>query len=101
VQNRNGLIGAAKATPADGYAEREAALLMLKDLRKGRRRRITLGAKEDLRQQAPLVPGPEPDQSNGPSDQPQSALAGREGLRLAEADRTIRQVKLRGLRKVN
>jgi hypothetical protein len=34
VQNCNGLIGAAKATTAHGYAEREAALLMLKDLRR-------------------------------------------------------------------
>jgi hypothetical protein len=32
------------ATTADGYAEREAALLMLEAQRKGRRRRITLGA---------------------------------------------------------
>jgi hypothetical protein len=31
-------------TQADGYAEREAALLMLQDKRKGRRRRITVGA---------------------------------------------------------
>ncbi len=44
VENRNGLIAAAMATTADGYAEREAALQMLEDQRKGRRRRITLGA---------------------------------------------------------
>jgi hypothetical protein len=44
VENRNGLIAAAMATTADGYAEREAALLMLEDQRKGRTRRITLGA---------------------------------------------------------
>jgi transposase len=44
VENRNGLIAAAMATTADGYAEREAALLMLEDQRKGRKRRITLGA---------------------------------------------------------
>jgi hypothetical protein len=43
VENRNGLIAAAM-TQADGYAEREAALLMLEDKRKGRRRRITVGA---------------------------------------------------------
>lgn len=29
VENRNGLIAAAMATQADGYAEREAALLLL------------------------------------------------------------------------
>ncbi|MGH9595410.1 MAG: IS5 family transposase [Edaphobacter sp.] len=44
VENRNGLIAAAMATTADGYAEREAALLMLEQQRKGRKRRITLGA---------------------------------------------------------
>ena len=44
VENRNGLIAAAMVTQADGYAEREAALLMLEDKRKGRRRRITVGA---------------------------------------------------------
>ena len=44
MENRNGLIAAAMATTADGYAEREAPLLMLEEQRKGRRRRITLGA---------------------------------------------------------
>lgn len=44
VENRNGLIAAAMATTADGYAERQAALLMLEQQRKGRMRRITLGA---------------------------------------------------------
>jgi transposase len=44
VENRNGLIAAAMATTADGFAEREAALLMLEAQRKGRKRRITLGA---------------------------------------------------------
>ena len=44
MENRNGLIAAAMATQADGYAEREAALLMLKDKQKGRKRRITAGA---------------------------------------------------------
>jgi IS5 family transposase len=43
VENRNGLIAAAMATQADGYAEREAAL-MLQDMQKGRKRRITVGA---------------------------------------------------------
>lgn len=44
MENRKGLIAAAVATTADGYAENETALLMLKQQRKGRRRRITLGA---------------------------------------------------------
>ena len=44
VENRNGLIVAAMATTADGYAEREAALLMLADKQKDRKRRITVGA---------------------------------------------------------
>jgi len=44
VENRNGLIAAAMVTQADGYAEREAALLMLEEKQKGRSRRITVGA---------------------------------------------------------
>ena len=44
VQNRNGLIAAAMVTQADGYAEREAALLMLADKQRGRKRRMTVGA---------------------------------------------------------
>jgi hypothetical protein len=44
VDNRNGLSAAAMATPADGYAEREAALLMLEDKQRDRSRRITQGA---------------------------------------------------------
>jgi transposase len=44
VENRNGLIAAAMATQADGYAEREAALLMLAEKQKERSRRITVGA---------------------------------------------------------
>ena len=44
VENRNGLIAAAMVTHADGYAERDAALLMLDQKQKGRSRRITVGA---------------------------------------------------------
>ncbi len=44
VENRNGLIAAAMVTHADGYAERDAALLMLDAEQKGRSRRITVGA---------------------------------------------------------
>jgi transposase len=44
VENRNGLIAAAMVTHADGYAERDAALLMLDQRQKNRSRRITVGA---------------------------------------------------------
>jgi len=44
VENRNGLIAAAMATTADGYAERDAALLMLEQKQQDRSRRITVGA---------------------------------------------------------
>lgn len=44
VENRNGLIAAAMVTQADGYAERDAALLMLAQKQQGRARRITVGA---------------------------------------------------------
>jgi transposase len=44
VENRNGLIAAAMVTHADGYAERDAALLMLERLERRRGRRITVGA---------------------------------------------------------
>jgi hypothetical protein len=42
-ENRNGLIAAAMVTHADGYAERDAALLMLKQKQDGCSRRITVG----------------------------------------------------------
>jgi IS5 family transposase len=44
VENRNGPIAAAMVTHADGYAERDAALLMLQQKQEGRSRRITVGA---------------------------------------------------------
>ncbi len=44
VEKRNGLIAAAMATQADGFAERDAALLMLEEKQKDRSRRITVGA---------------------------------------------------------
>jgi hypothetical protein len=44
VENRNGLIVAAMVTEADGFAERDAALLMLHERQKDRSRRITVGA---------------------------------------------------------
>ena len=44
VENRNGLIADAMVTTADGTAERDAALLMLSQKQKHRWRRITVGA---------------------------------------------------------
>jgi transposase len=44
IDNRHGLIVEAMATPADGYAERDAAVMMLRRRRKRRRRRCTIGA---------------------------------------------------------
>jgi hypothetical protein len=44
AENRNGLIAAAMVTHADGYAERDAALLILEEKQQGRSRRITVGA---------------------------------------------------------
>jgi hypothetical protein len=44
VENRNGLIAAAMVTHADGYAERDAALLMLQQKQQNRSCRITVGA---------------------------------------------------------
>ncbi len=49
VENRNGLIAAAMVTHADGYAERDAALLMLAEKQEGRSRRITVGCRQGLR----------------------------------------------------
>ncbi len=44
VENRNGLIAAAAVTQADGHGERKAALDMLEKKQKGCKRRITVGA---------------------------------------------------------
>jgi transposase len=44
VENRNGLVVAAMTTQADGTAERDAGLLMVTELTKRTKRRITLGA---------------------------------------------------------
>ena len=44
MENRNGLIAAAMATTADGQAECDAALLMLHQRQKHRSQRIPVGA---------------------------------------------------------
>jgi IS5 family transposase len=43
VENRNGLIAAAMVKHANGYAERDAALVMLQQKQQNRSRRITVG----------------------------------------------------------
>jgi hypothetical protein len=55
VENRNGLIAAAMTTQADGRAERDAALLMLYELTRKRRGRITTGA-DNQRDNTPAEP---------------------------------------------
>ncbi len=49
VENRNGLISAAMVTHADGYAERDAALLMLEQKQQSRSRRIKSAPQASVR----------------------------------------------------
>ena len=97
VENRNGLIAAAMATQADGYAEREAALLLLGAKQKGqltadhRRCRQGLryeglrhrrpGAERDRacneeREGTPLAYGSQNHPASRLCDQPEPAMAG-------------------------
>ena len=109
-------------THADGYAERDAALLMLEQKQQGRSRRITVGADKayDTKDFVSTVrelnvtphvtkndkgrseqPGP---QNHAPARlcrQSEPPMADRKGIRMAEANRSLRQVKLRGLEKVD
>ncbi len=119
VENRNGLIAAAMVTHADGYAERDAALLMLKEKQQGRSRRITVGAdkaydtkdfvstvrelnvtphvtKNDKGRASNLDP-----ENHSPARlrrQSEPAMAGREGLWLAEANRSAAPSKVARIR---
>ena len=107
VENRNGLIAAAMVTHADGYAERDAALLMLAERQQGRARRITVGAdkaydSEDFvrtvreaecdpahhqeRQEPQQQPGPQNDAAAWLCDQSEPPLADRKGLWVVEAN---------------
>src|SRR6201984_2366656 len=109
VENRNGLIASAMVTHADGYAERDGALLMLQKKQQGQRtphyrrcRQAVLrggccchGARTDRdsshhqEQQKPLQqPGPQNHAAARLCDQSEPPLADRKGLRMAEADRT-------------
>ena len=103
VENRNGLIAAAMVTQADGYAEREAALLMLAEKQKDRKRRITVGADkafdtkdfvaaapverhracDQKREGTPLQPRPQNHPASRLRHQPEPPLADREGIRMA------------------
>jgi hypothetical protein len=109
VENRNGLIAAAMVPHADGYAERDAALLMLEQKQRRRSRRITVGAdkayyRKDFvatvremnvtqhvsRHEArrKKQPGQKNDAASWLCHQPESAMAGGKELWMAEADRT-------------
>jgi transposase len=94
VENRNGLIAAAMVTHADGYAERDAALLMLAEKQEGRSRRITVGADKayDTKDFVSTVRelNVTPHVTHAPArlrHQPESPMAGRKGIRMAEANR--------------
>ncbi len=109
VENRNGLIAAAMVTHADGYAERDAALLMLQKKQQGRARRITVGADKAYdtkdfahragvechsthhqQPQKPLQqPGPQNHAAARLCHQSEPPMADRKGLRMAEADRAV------------
>jgi hypothetical protein len=108
VENRNGLIAAAMVTQADGYAERDAALLMLAEKQEGpltphhggRRqglrhegfRQHRAGVERDAaryqeRQRPHQQPGP---QNHAPArlcHQPPPPMADRKRIRMAEANR--------------
>jgi transposase len=91
VENRNGLIAAAMVTHADGYAERDAALLGGQGLRHEGFRAHGAGVECDPacnqeRQGAQQQSGPEDNAAARLCHQPEPALAGREGIWLAETD---------------
>ena len=115
TENRHGLIAEAMTTHADGTAEADAALLMLKDLAK-RSRRITVGADKaydvaglvsvprterdparHAEQQKPAQRDrPENDATARIRDQPVQTLAGGKGFRMAETNRTAAQGEVTG-----
>ncbi len=122
VENRNGLIAAAMVTHADGYAERDAALLMLAEKQQSRTRRITVGAdkaydsKDFVRTVRELHVTPhvtKNDQGRGSNldrrttRQPGYAISLsrrwliEKGFAWLKQTGPLRQVKLRGLEKVD
>src|SRR5271170_8115679 len=122
VENRNGLIAAAMVTHADGYAERDAALLMVGQRQHGHSRRITVGAdkvydsKDFVRTARELNVTPHVTSNNKTRSsnldrrttrQPGYAVSlGRrwlieKGFGWLKQTGPLRQVKLRGLEKVD
>src|SRR5277367_2486465 len=116
VENRNGLIAAARVTHADGYAERDAALLMLAEKQHGRSRRITVGAdkaydsKDFVRTVRELNVTPhvaKNEQGRRTTRQPGYAVSLsrrwliEKGFGWLKQTGPMRQVKLRGLEKVD
>jgi transposase len=122
TENRNGLIVAAMATQAGTTAEREAALAMLPELK--RKGRITLGADKSYQEekfigalrQNQVIPhvaeyAPNPQWPNWLTveerNDPGMALSQKKRKLIEKPfgwmkqDRPIRQVKLRGLRRVD
>jgi transposase len=122
TENRNGLIVAAMATQASSTAEREAGLAMVRRLR--RRETITLGADKSYQHEEfirrlrverirPHVAeyAPNPKWPNwltaGERDDPGYAVSQRKRKLVEKVfgwmkhDRTLRQVKLRGLKRVD
>ena len=124
TENRNGLVVAALATQASTTAEREAALAMLDRTRKQRGKKITLGADKAYQHKAFLTalrrrrvkphvaeyePNPQwpnflkPEERNDPGyaiSQNKRKLVERV-FGWAKLDRALRQVKLRGLQRVD
>jgi hypothetical protein len=123
VENRNGLIAAARVTHADGYAERDAALLMLKEKQEGHARRTAVGtdkacdmkdfvrtarelnathACDQERQRAQQQSGLQDNAAAWLCQQPELALAGREKeFGWLKQTGPLRQVKLQGLEKAD
>jgi transposase len=122
TENRNGLVVAAMATQASSIAEREAALAMAGRLR--RRAEITLGADKSYQHQefieqlraerirphvAEYAPNPKWHNWLRPEerDDPGFAVSQRKRKLVEKVfgwmkqDRTLRQVKLRGLKRVD
>jgi transposase len=112
VENRNGLIAAAMATTADGYAECEAALGTQtahhagrgQGLRREGFRRCCAPAQRyaprcEKRQQAPLEPRPSHHPARRLLHQPSRRWLVEKGFGWLKQTGPLRQVKLRGLHK--
>jgi hypothetical protein len=122
VENRNGLFAAAMVTHTDAYAGRDAALFMLEQVQRDRMRRITVGADKayDTKEfvitarELNVTPHVEKNDKDCRSSldrrtarQPGYAVSHsrrwlfEKGCGWLEQTGPLRQVKLRGLEKVN